>query len=202
MRHDHDDLERLMARVALRDRAAFRRVYELTSAHLLSVAFRVLKRRELAEDVLQEVYVRLWSRAHEYDAAIARPMSWLITIVRHRAIDLLRARRSDPNGDAAAPLGAEHDDEAMQLHDAGAAAGLAERAFDQARVGACMHALSAVQRQCLALAYYHGLTQLEVAARLQVPLGSVKVWVRRGLDRLRRCLEAARSDGLRAQRVA
>jgi RNA polymerase sigma-70 factor, ECF subfamily len=144
-----------------------------------------VRKRELAEDVLQDVYVAVWQRAGQYDPAIARPMTWLITMVRHRAIDLLRSRRK---GDSAEPGEAVHEPtEAAWADDS---AHPLERRFDAARIGACLPRLSPPHRQSLALAYYHGLTHSQVAERLGAPIGSVKSWIRRGLDQLRQCIEA------------
>jgi RNA polymerase sigma-70 factor, ECF subfamily len=153
--------------------------------HLLSVALRVVRQRELAEDVLQDVYVAVWQRAGQYDPAIARPMTWLITMVRHRAIDLLRSRHkggwAEPGEAVRAPTGpAWLDDSAQQP----------ERSFDAARSGAYMQRLSPQHRQSLALAYFHGLSHSQVAERLGAPIGSVKSWIRRGLYQLRQCIEA------------
>lgn len=181
-----DDLSTLLSRVALHDRAAFKRVYELTSAHLFGVALRILNRREAAEDVLQEAYVNVWNAAGTYSAAVAQPMTWLISIVRNKALDVVRSaavrhETSMPEGNDGEEL--EFADErpgALALLMAGAEA-LAIRG--------CLEALDASHRQSLALAYYHGMSHSEVAAHLQAPLGSVKAWVRRGLERLKKCLE-------------
>jgi RNA polymerase sigma-70 factor, ECF subfamily len=178
-------LDSALARVAQGDPRAFVHVHELTRVHLLSVALRIVRQRELAEDVLQDVYVAVWQRAGQYDPAIARPMTWLITMVRHRAIDLLRSRRK---GDSAEPGEAVHEPtEAAWADDS---AHPLERRFDAARIGACLPRLSPPHRQSLALAYYHGLTHSQVAERLGAPIGSVKSWIRRGLDQLRQCIEA------------
>jgi RNA polymerase sigma-70 factor, ECF subfamily len=178
-------LDSALARVAQGDPRAFVHVHELTRVHLLSVALRIVRQRELAEDVLQDVYVAVWQRAGQYDPAIARPMTWLITMVRHRAIDLLRSRRK---GDSAEPGEAVHEPtEAAWADDS---AHPLERRFDAARIGACLPRLSPPHRQSLALAYYHGLTHSQVADRLGAPIGSVKSWIRRGLDQLRQCIEA------------
>lgn len=181
-----DELAHLLARTALGDRAAFRRVYEATHRHLLGVAVRILKRQELGEEVLQDVFVSVWQRAHGYEPTTARPMTWLIAMVRHRAIDLLRSRAaSEIEGQTAAmqevaEAAAERDAAAVHEFDA---------ALDRHRVAPCMAELAGVQRQSLALAYYEGLSHSEVAAHLAVPIGSVKTWIRRGLEHLRRCLE-------------
>jgi len=135
-------LDSALERVAQGDLRAFRRVHELTHVHLLSVALRIVRQRELAEDVLQDVYLAVWHRAGQYDPAIARPMTWLITMVRHRAIDLLRARHKGGWAEPGATTRDAHetqwpDDSAQQL----------ERGFDAARIGAYLQRLSPPHRQ-------------------------------------------------------
>jgi RNA polymerase sigma-70 factor (ECF subfamily) len=183
----NDDLARWLARVALRDRAAFEQVYRATSAHLLSVAFRILNQRERAEEILQEAFMNVWHNAASYNAAMASPMTWLINIVRNKAIDALRSGKTE----RASTI--ELDDEAMQIaadatqqpHT------LLEESLQRLKIDGCMAELSAQQRQALALAYYRGLVHTEIAASIGAPLGTVKAWVRRGLDKLKGCLEAA-----------
>jgi RNA polymerase sigma-70 factor (ECF subfamily) len=176
-----------LARVALGDRLAFKRVYQATSAHLFGIALRMLNRRDLAEDVLQEAFVNVWHHAGSYQAAASQPMTWLISIVRNKALDHLRAsaRRPTESLDETDDQGAAHEiaDERpnpMQLLLAAA---------DAMRIRACMDGLDAAHRQCLALAYYHGLSHSEVAEHIGSPIGSVKAWVRRGLERLKKCLQ-------------
>lgn len=180
-----DDLADALAQTALGDRAAFRRVYELTSHHLLGVAMRVLGRRDLGEEVLQEVYVAVWQRAHSYRVSTAKPMTWLIAMVRHRAIDLLRTR-SASELEAQTSAMQQAGDLAMDRLAAGG--NDFNAALDARQLRPCMAELAGPQRQSLALAYYDGLSHAEVATQMAVPIGSVKTWIRRGLDQLRRCL--------------
>lgn len=181
------DLAALLARVALRDRAAFEAVYRATSAHLLSVAFRILNCRERAEEVLQEAFMNVWHNAGSFNPSVATPMTWLINIVRNKAIDALRSGRAEREATV------ELDDTiANTVADAGATPlQLLERNLAKLRIDGCMAALPVAQRQALALAYYGGLVHTEIAEALGAPLGTAKAWVRRGLDRLRGCLEAA-----------
>lgn len=183
----NDDLARLLARVALRDRAAFEAVYRATCAHLLGVALRILDRRERAEEVLQEAFMNVWHNAGSFNAAVASPMTWLINIVRNKAIDTLRSGRTERASTV------ELDDEAMQVadEDSPQPQQLLDESFAKLRIDACMAELGASQRQALALAYYRGMVHTEIAESLGAPLGTVKAWVRRGLDKLKGCLEAA-----------
>jgi RNA polymerase sigma-70 factor, ECF subfamily len=188
-----DELCASLSRVALGDRAAFARVYELTSAHLFGVAQRMLGDRQWAEDVLQESFVNVWKNATSYNAALSQPMTWLIAIVRNRCLDALR---SQGRRIATTSATVDVDREGSQLEDdfVDAVRGpveLLDEAIDALRVRACMDALDARIRQSLALAYYQGMSNTEVAAHLSSPLGSVKTWIRRGLQQLKRCLEAA-----------
>jgi RNA polymerase sigma-70 factor (ECF subfamily) len=183
---DSSELQQQLARVALGDRAAFRRVYELTSAHLFGVALRILNRRDAAEDVLQEAFVSVWHNAGSYSAATSQPMTWLISIVRNRALDVVRSaavRRETQ-------MPTDDDGEERHVQDDGPTPlDLLTQAADALSIRACLDVLEAAQRQSLALAYYHGLSHSEVAAQIGAPLGTVKAWVRRGLERLKKCLE-------------
>jgi len=188
---DNADLPTLLARVSLGDRAAFARVYRQTSAHLLGLVLRIQTDRAIAEEVLQEVFVKVWASAGSYEAGRAQPMAWLATIARHRAIDSLRRRRSEP---ATVTTMRGNDDEEIDLLDRLPATDdgpldLFGRALDASALARCMGELGAEQRHSLALAYYQGLSHTEVAAHLAQPLGTVKSWVRRGLQALRACLE-------------
>jgi RNA polymerase sigma-70 factor (ECF subfamily) len=183
----NEELARLLARVALQDRAAFEQVYRLTSAHLLGLAEGVLGRRDRAEDVLQEAFMNVWYGAAGFNASLATPMTWLINIVRNKAIDKLRSGKTER------ATTVELDDEAMAVP--ADVATQPQRLFDDSvkrlRIDACMGELGAAQRQAIALAYYRGLVHTEIAEALNAPLGTVKAWVRRGMDKLKGCLEAA-----------
>lgn len=182
-----DDLAELLARVALGERRAFERLYRATCDHLLGIAFQLLGNRAWAEDVLQEAYVSVWHGAHGYRAGAARPMTWLIHVVRHRAIDALRSRHGERK--FTEPLDEAHEGVAAAAE--AQPAQCLEASLARARIDHCMAGLAPGQRQALALAYYRGLVHSEIAHALGAPLGTAKAWVRRGLDRLRDCLAAA-----------
>ncbi len=186
------ELADLVARVALGDRQAFRRLYDATAPSLLGVALRLLRDRGRAEDVIQEAFVSVWHRAGGFRASASAPMTWLTAIVRNRALDTLR---SDARHEADPLVDDEDEDEdaTMEIEDdRPEPLGLLTQAADALAVRACLEAIDGSQRQCLALAYYHGLTHAEMAAHLGSPIGSVKMWLRRGLEKLRRCLERAK----------
>jgi len=182
------ELQQLLARVALGDRAAFRRLYDATAPSLFGVALRIVRQRDRAEEVLQDAFVNAWNRAAGYQAALSQPMTWLTAIVRNRALDELRsgARHTAESLDERAGEGAPaiEDPHANPL-------GLLEQAADALAIRNCLDAIEGSQRQCLALVYYHGFSHSEVAAHVGSPIGSVKVWLRRGLDKLKRCLGAS-----------
>lgn len=182
-----DELAALLARVALQDRRAFEEVYRRTCDHLLALAYGVLGRVDRAEDVLQEAFVNVWHGAARYDPRLGAPMTWLINVVRNKAIDKLRSGHGERRHVV------EFDDTALQVPDTAERGPqqLLEAGLLQARIAACMGRLPPAQRQALALAYYRGLVHTEIAESLHTPLGTVKAWVRRGLDRMRECLRAA-----------
>lgn len=189
------ELAQLLARTALGDRAAFAALYRRSSGHLYAVVLRIQRDRALAEDVLQEVYVSVWKAAAGFDAARSQPLTWLTHVARHRAIDSLRRAQAQPLAQAAAGVGASDesaDDPLDQL--ASPAPGPLEllgRASEDRRLDGCLQRLSAPQRQSVALAFFDGLSHAEVAAQLREPLGTVKSWVRRGLQALKSCLDGA-----------
>ena len=180
---DAIDLAHLMARCALRDQRAFAQLYEGSAGRLYAVALRIVRRHDWAEEILQESYVSIWNHIDEYTAQKSAPMTWMTAIVRNRALDWLRRPDLERGGD-------DYDLLIQAVPDAAHGPGEKLQASRAARALAeCMEMLSADQRQSLALAYAHGLSHAELAAHLREPLGTVKTWVRRGLERLRGCLE-------------
>ncbi len=189
-----DALGALLARVSLGDRAAFATLYQQIAAHLLGVILRINSDRGQAEDLLQEIFVKIWGAAGSFDAQRAQPMTWLTSIARHRAIDSLRRRQTEPQWvTARASLDGDEDDDVLDQLPSEAAGpmDLLGQAVQARAVGVCMKGLSGEQQQSLALAFYQGLSHSEVAEQLRQPLGTVKSWVRRGLLSLRACLERA-----------
>ena len=186
----NEHLARLLSRVALHDHRAFEQLYGLTSAHLFGVALHILKRQDRAEEVLQEAYVNVWNQAGSYASGLASPMTWLISVVRNKALDWLRhVKLAD---ESTAPLTDDEEDFIHQIADESAGPQeLFSQATERMRLQHCMAALETAQRQCLALAYYNGLSHAELAAHLETPLGTVKAWIRRGLEKLKKCLDCA-----------
>jgi len=171
-----------LGRIPAGDRAALQIIYRLTSAKLFGVVLRILGERSEAEDVLQEVFLTVWRKAADYDPGQASPMTWLIAIARNRAIDRLRANRQSRH---LAPI-----ELADEVADAGPQADAAlEIAQDQARLHGCLDRLAAHERTALRAAFFDGNTYEELAARMSVPLGTMKSWIRRAMIKLKACLE-------------
>jgi RNA polymerase sigma factor (sigma-70 family) len=171
-----------LGRIPEGDRAALQTVYRLTSAKLFGVCLRILGERGEAEDVLQEVYVTVWRKAADFDASRASPMTWLIAIARNRAIDRLRSTRQSRNMD---PI-----DAATEIADATAGADSAiESVQEHARLHSCLDGLASHERAALRGAFFDGNTYEDLAARMKVPLGTMKSWIRRAMIKLKACLE-------------
>jgi RNA polymerase sigma-70 factor (ECF subfamily) len=178
-------LREWIAAVARRDAAAFRCLYEATSPKLFGFAMRILGKGEWAEDVLQESFVSVWHGAAGYRPALAAPMTWMATIVRNKAFDALRRRNDTVEIDADT---FERDIlEALESPEAGPADTL-QASGDARSLAHCMDRLDGLHRQAIALAYFHDMSHSEVAGQLKLPIGTVKTWIRRGLERLRQCL--------------
>jgi len=180
------DLHKLLARIVLRDRVALRALYDAVAPSLFGVAIRIVNRRDRAEEVLQDAFINIWNKAAGYDSSASAPMTWMTAIVRNRALDELRRETryvAESLDDEA--LGSARDVEDSRPDPSE----LLERAADSLRIRACLDAIEGPQRQCLALAYYHGLSHSELAKHLGSPIRSVKVWLRRGLQKMKRCLE-------------
>lgn len=179
---DNAELGALLQRCAARDRSALQALYARVAPQLLGCIQRILRRRDLAEDALQDVFIRIWQQAGQFDQHRGRALAWLVTIARYRAIDLQRAQRPMLLIDQD-PL---PDDERLQTP---SSAEDVEFAVTGTTLQRCLAALGNRQRRCLELAYQQGLTQDQIALTIGEPLGTVKSWVRRGLQALRRCME-------------
>lgn len=175
----------LLDRVAARDATALRALYDQTAAKLLGLAMRVIPQRELAEDVLQETFLTVWRAAPDYRAALSPPMAWLGLIVRSRALDALRRRAAER-----VPLTDELDDVLADTLAGDAPDPLdTTLASEQAwALHQCLGRLEGRQREVVSLAYLRDLSHGDLARQLQLPLGTVKTWIRRGLDQLRQCM--------------
>jgi len=167
-----------MRRTATGDKSAFGELYHSTSAKLFGVALRICGRREIAEEVLQEAFVTVWGRAKDYDPVRGSVMTWLVTIVRHCAIDQLRHQQSRPEGHNAPE----------ELLSGFVAIGRSDSGAEMRALQRCLDELDPQPRKAVLLAYLYGLTRDEIAAQLKVPVGTVKSSLWRSLERLQRCL--------------
>lgn len=185
-RENQGQLAELLAACARQDAGAFTRLYRLTSPTLLGCLIKILRRRALAEEVLQDVYVNIWQRAAQYDAERGRAWAWLVSMARYRAIDILRRERAD----ATDPF--ELAESLEQQIDADASAAIAQESLpgDAQHVARCLEQLGPEQRNSIRLAFLGGRSHPEIARALDRPVGSVKSWIRRGLVTLKECIEA------------
>ncbi len=181
-----DPVADLLVRVARQDRAAFRAVYQDSSAKLMGVCLRILGTRQEAEDAVQEVFTRVWLRAARFDPEKGRGMTWLIAVARNHCIDRLRAR-AEVRG-----LHQDEDEDAVAaLPDA--APGVEARliaAGEAGRIADCFDRLEADRAAAIRGAYLQGLSYQDLATRHAVPLNTMRTWLRRGLISLRECMDA------------
>jgi RNA polymerase sigma factor (sigma-70 family) len=179
-----ESLRTAMVRLADGDKTALEEIYRATRVKLFGICLRILGDRKEAEDALQDVYVNLWQRADRYDPARASPIAWLATFARNRAIDRLRTgkvRGGSVPVEEAAPLADEAPlAEALMID--------MER---NAQIHTCLGALDERTQAHIRAAFFDGQTYAQLAEAADVPLGTMKSWIRRGLMRLRACLEAS-----------
>jgi RNA polymerase sigma-70 factor (ECF subfamily) len=181
---DATTLEGLIARCASGDGDALQLLYKSTAAQLFGVLRRILVRDDLAQEALQDVFVSVWQKAKEYRATRGAAFTWLVSIARYRAIDIKRARKHEVHFPD--PVDYVPDDISVTESDLLSSTA---RAADVKRLKDCLQELNAMQRNAVCLAYLNGLTHEEVAGALSAPLGTVKSWVRRGLESLKGCIQ-------------
>ena len=174
------EIEEMIARMAMGDRGALSSLYAATSAKLFGITLRVLEDRQEAEDALQETFVKLWHNAGRYRSNGLSPMTWLITVARNHAIDRLRARRSTRT----APMeeAAEVADDRGTPEDAALASSM------RGRIRECLDTLPPDRADAVQRCYLQGASYADLAARYDVPLNTVRTWLRRSLLKLRECL--------------
>ncbi|TVP52663.1 MAG: sigma-70 family RNA polymerase sigma factor [Halomonadaceae bacterium] len=175
------ELISLLGAVAQQDRQAFHRLYQQVAGRMFGLCRKLTGQQELAEEALQDAFIRIWHHAGEYHSERGAPLSWMMTIARNRTLDLMRSRKVHQGAsnevidimedERAGPLDAT-------LHQDGSAA-----------LAMCLDELSQNQRDSVLLSYYRGFTHEELAEFLGTPIGTIKSWIRRGLIAVRRCLE-------------
>ncbi len=176
-----DDLMRLLGRVANQDRTAFQHLYQQMSARMFGLCQRLAGQQELAEEALQDAFIRIWHHASEYHSERGSPVTWMMTIARYRTLDLMRARKVRRSAGESA-LEQLEDERSSPLEESMKMDG------SEALTG-CLEELSESQRDSILLSYYRGFTHEELSSALSTPIGTVKSWIRRGLLALKRCLE-------------
>ena len=170
----------LLASVSKGDQAAFERLYAATRAKLYGVVLRILRRADLADEVMQDTYLKVWRSAAEFDPRLASPMTWMVAIARNRAIDLLRkkAEVSIEEETAALEVAGDNPDPLARR----------EITDELRRLLACLGALDEERRRIVLLAYYNGWSREQLAAKFDKPVNTIKTWLRRSLIDLRECL--------------
>jgi RNA polymerase sigma-70 factor (ECF subfamily) len=175
----------LLDQVALQDTAALKALYQACSGKLYGLALRVVTHRDLAEDVLQEAFLTIWRCASDYRASLSPPMAWMGLIVRSRALDLLRRRASER-----LHMTQEIDEVLTDTLDGGGLTpmDIVESSEQAWALNQCLSKMESKHRELVNLAYMRDLSHSELANQLKLPLGTVKTWIRKGLDQLRICM--------------
>ena len=180
--HDQDSsLAALLAECALGNRSTFENLYRQTSPRLYAVQLRILGEPALAEEALQETFIQVWRHANEYRAARGAALAWLTGIARFRALDIRRRQRPADNLNTTDPQ--------IALGESDSAAAVFETLASGDTLQQCLQRLSAQARQCVVLAFCEGYTHDELSRRMATPIGTVKSWIRRSLQRLKLCID-------------
>jgi RNA polymerase sigma-70 factor (ECF subfamily) len=170
-----------LAGCARGERAALRALYEQEARWLLGVAYRIVRRREVAHDVVHDAFIQIWEKSYTFDTARGSARGWIYSVVRHRALTVVRDSKYETLVDNAVidSLLADTADSSFET---------LLRAPDTRALARCLTELDASKRSCILLAYLDGLSHQQIATKLQTPLGTVKAWIQRGLIALRECL--------------
>ena len=174
------NLALVLRRVAEGDRGAFSELYHATSLKLFGIIFRILRRREPAEEILQEVYCKIWEHAGSFDASRASPITWMAAIARNRALDEVRKRE---------PAFVTDDSGVFEVIDPGKLPSeQLELSEELRRLETCFEGLDKERREAIKLAYLDGFSRQELADQFHQPVGTIKTWLHRGLKQLKDCL--------------
>jgi len=174
--------EAALAACARGDQRALRNIYDREGARLLGVALRIVRRRQVAEDVLHDAFLSIWTRARSFDPGRGAARGWIYSVVRHQALDVARGSGRE----------VQADEEALDVLDVDAADHSLLEAFerrqDLGRLHDCLVGLDPPKRDSILYAYVDGCSHAEIAARMQSPLGTIKAWIKRGLSALKECM--------------
>ncbi|MGH1486726.1 MAG: sigma-70 family RNA polymerase sigma factor [Cellvibrionaceae bacterium] len=179
---DPVELQKLLEDSARGQHDAFSSLYDKTSSYLYSLALRILNNAALADEVIQEAYVQIWYGAKDYHSDKGSPIAWMGSIVRYRALDLIRREKSQRSRTTAASYEPVLD----SIPDP---ADSAKYSSELQKLLHCLQPIQPEQRTSILLAFYHGLTHAEVAEQVKAPIGTVKSWIRRGLSKIRECMQ-------------
>lgn len=182
----------LLDRIAQQDEAALKELYDITSKKLYGLALKMVGQHEYAEEVLQECYLNVWRIACDYRASLSPPFGWMTVIVRSRALDLLRKLAAQPDTQRAWPNGRTQsvdEEQALELpsSDVGLLEGLMAGQTAQGLQN-CLSQIEEQQRELIQWSYFRDMSHADLAAQFQLPLGTVKTWIRRGLMQLKSCM--------------
>lgn len=178
---EHEELLPLLRQVAMGEQAAFEQLYEKTCGQLFAVALKMLKNKESAEEALQEAFIRVWYKADYYKEGQGTVLTWMVSIVRYRALDMIRSRKVRKE---------DTFEDVIQIADQVEDGLPLQQVLDttDSRLHKCLEELDFQQKQAINLAYFQGLSHSEVVSYLDSPLGTIKSWIRRGLISLQRCI--------------
>ncbi len=170
----------LIAAVAKGDEDAFKRLYDATRAKLFGVVLRILRRQDLTEEVIQEAYVKIWNSAGQFNPGLASPITWMVSIARNRAIDVIRKKGE---------VSIEEEPAAMEVaSDTLDPLARREMAEDLKRILECVGRLEPERQKLVLLAYYNGWSREQLAVKFDTPVNTVKTWLRRSMIEIRECL--------------
>jgi RNA polymerase sigma factor (sigma-70 family) len=176
------DYEAALAACARGDQRALHSIYEREGRRLLGVALRIVRRRQLAEDVLHDAFLAIWTRSRSFDPSRGAGRGWVYSIVRHQALDVVRGSGREVQADAETLDALDAIDKETGLVDA------FEQRQDMGRLHDCLVGLDDAKRDSILYAYVDGCTHAEIAARMHSPLGTIKAWIKRGLSALKECM--------------
>ena len=172
----------LLQKTANGDQLAFKQLYEQAAPKLMSLCVRLMKTEALAEDVLQEGFIKIWDKADTYTPGKGKAMTWMSTVIRNKGLDKLRSLKTKPSETEIEYEGIEFASGDLKPDD------LQDMSQDIQGLMACLNKLKPDQKECILLSYYYGHTHQELAEKLDKPLGTIKAWIRRGLEDLRPCM--------------
>lgn len=179
-----DELERLLARVALKDQSALEALYTTCGGRLNGIARKLVHDSDLANDILQETFLQIWHKAGEYRRDLGEPMTWMTSILRYRTLDRLRADQRERKR-------REQYEEVSALFPGTGAVSPLSHLLDEAsgaQLGICLNQLENPRRNAILMAYYYGFSREDIASHLEQPINTIKSWLRRSLVRLAECL--------------